>query len=65
MTLVLSVLCRDTVWVVVDRRLSYGRRRPPSDDAVKVMVLETTDGVGLLPRQHAQAFDRRKARSRR
>jgi hypothetical protein len=48
MTLVLSVHNRDTMWVVVDRRLSYGRGRRPVDDAVKVMSLETTDGVGLL-----------------
>lgn len=47
-TLVLSVHSRDSLWLVVDRRLSYGGRRPPIDDAVKVMNLETTDGVGLL-----------------
>jgi hypothetical protein len=48
MTLVLSVHSRDSLWLVVDRRLSYGGRRPPIDDAVKVMDLETTDGRGLL-----------------
>lgn len=48
MTLVLSVHSRDSLWLMVDRRLSYGGRRPPIDDAVKVMNLETTDGVGLL-----------------
>jgi hypothetical protein len=47
-TLVLSVHSRDSLWLVVDRRLSYGRGRRPIDDAVKVMTLETTDGVGLL-----------------
>jgi hypothetical protein len=47
-TLVLSVHSRDSLWLVVDRRLSYGTRRPPVDDAVKVMDLETTDGRGLL-----------------
>jgi hypothetical protein len=47
-TLVLSVHSRDSLWLVVDRRLSYGPRRPPVDTAVKVMSLETTDGVGLL-----------------
>jgi hypothetical protein len=47
-TLVLSVHSRDSLWLVVDRRLSYGPRRPPVDTAVKVMNLETTDGVGLL-----------------
>ena len=48
MTLVFSVHSRDSLWVVVDRRLSYGGRRPPVDDAVKIMDLETTDGHGLL-----------------
>jgi hypothetical protein len=48
MTLVLSVPSRDYLWVVVDRRLSYGGRRPPVSDAVKIMDLETTDGRGLL-----------------
>jgi hypothetical protein len=47
MTLVLSVHSRNCLWVVVDRRLSY-RDRKPKDDAVKVMRLETVDGVGLL-----------------
>ena len=47
-TLVLSVHSRDSLWLVVDRRLSYGTRRPAVDDAVKVMDLETTDGRGLL-----------------
>jgi len=48
MTLVFSVHSRDSLWVVVDRRLSYGGRRPPVNDAVKIMDLETTDGHGLL-----------------
>jgi hypothetical protein len=48
MTFVLSVLSRDTLWVVADRRLSYGVRRPPVNDAVKVMCLDTTDGCGVL-----------------
>lgn len=47
MTLVLSVHSRDTLWLLVDRRLSY-RNSPPVDDAIKVMNLETTDGIGLL-----------------
>jgi hypothetical protein len=47
-TLVLNVHSRESLWLVVDRRLSYGGLRPPIDDAVKVMILETTDGVGLL-----------------
>ncbi len=48
MTLVFSVHSRDSLWVVVDRRLSYGGRRPPIDDAVKIMNLETIDGHGLF-----------------
>jgi hypothetical protein len=48
MTLVLSVHSRNCLWVVVDRRLSYGRHRPPKDDAVKIVRLQTADGVGLL-----------------
>ena len=48
MTLVFSVHSRDSLWVVVDRRLSYGGRRTPVDDAVKIMDLQTTDGHGVL-----------------
>lgn len=47
MTLVLSVHGRDTLWMVVDRQLSF-RGQPLKDDAVKVANLETTDGVALL-----------------
>jgi hypothetical protein len=46
-TNVLSVQSRDTVWVVADRRLSCKGRRL-NDDAVKVIRLETNDGVGVL-----------------
>ncbi|MFI0367560.1 hypothetical protein ACH35V_06745 [Actinomadura sp. 1N219] len=48
MTLVLTVHNRETLWVVTDRRLSYSDRRPPIEDAIKVMDLETIDGRGLL-----------------
>lgn len=48
MTLVFSVHSRDSLWVVVDRRLSFGGRRSPVDDAVKIMNLETADGVGVF-----------------
>jgi hypothetical protein len=48
MTLVFSVRSRDSLWVVVDRRLSYGGGRRPKDNAVKVMDLETIDGHGVL-----------------
>jgi hypothetical protein len=47
MTHVFSVQSRDTLWVLADRRLSY-KGRPPKDDAVKVVSLETGDGVGVL-----------------
>ncbi|TDW19447.1 hypothetical protein [Kribbella kalugense] len=48
MTLVLTARGRDTLWLVVDRRLSFGGSRPPIDDAMKVMDLDTLDGRGLL-----------------
>jgi|SRR5579859_1090409 len=48
MTLVFSVRSKDSLWVVADRRLSYGGRRPVVDDAVKMTILETADGVGVL-----------------
>ncbi|OLT01431.1 hypothetical protein BJF90_31970 [Pseudonocardia sp. CNS-004] len=48
MTLVLCALSRNTLWVLTDRRLSYGAARPPVDDAIKMTTLETLDGVGVL-----------------
>ena len=48
MTLVLSMHGRDTMWLLADRRLSYGPSRPPVDNAVKVLELGTTDGIALL-----------------
>lgn len=39
---------RDTLWVVADRRLSYSGRLAPKDDAVKLTILETADGRGVL-----------------
>lgn len=48
MTLVITVHGREHVWLLVDRRLSYGGRRPPHDEAVKAASLETNDGVALL-----------------
>lgn len=44
----LSLQGRDTIWLVADRRLSFGQRRPPRDDAVKILILETTDGRAIL-----------------
>ena len=48
MTLVLGAHTRDTIWMLVDRRLSYGGRRPPKDGARKIMSLETDDAVAIL-----------------
>lgn len=50
MTLVLAVRRRDSVWVLADRRLTYGAGRVLSDDATKVMDLQTSPdmGTGLL-----------------
>lgn len=50
MTLVVFVTGPESIWLLADRRLSYDRRlrRPPKDDARKVMFLETTDGVAIL-----------------
>ena len=43
-----SAHSRDTLWVLADRRLSYGPRYPPKDDGVKVMNLHCADGDGVL-----------------
>lgn len=48
MTVVLSVFSRYTLWVLADRRLSYGPTRPPVDNGMKIMGLETHDGRGIL-----------------
>jgi hypothetical protein len=42
-TLVVAVVGPKTIWLLCDRRLSYGGGRPPKDDARKVMILETID----------------------
>jgi hypothetical protein len=42
-TLVLTVNGPESIWLLADRRLSNGK-----DDARKLMVLETTDGVAIL-----------------
>lgn len=47
MTLVLAVSGRDSLWALVDRRLSYSGR-PPRDDARKIMILSTGDALALL-----------------
>jgi hypothetical protein len=47
-TFVLTVHGRNRVFAVADRRLSYPGKRPPIDDAVKLMTLEADDGIGVL-----------------
>jgi hypothetical protein len=48
-TLVVAVAGPKTIWLLADRRLSYGGGRPPKDDARKVMILETIDkGCAIL-----------------
>ncbi|HTQ04678.1 MAG TPA: hypothetical protein VMI54_12520, partial [Polyangiaceae bacterium] len=48
MTLVVAASSRDSIWMLTDRRLSYGKVKPPTDKAHKVMVLQATDGVAIL-----------------
>jgi hypothetical protein len=47
MSLVLTAIGPESIWLLADRRLSYEDRRP-KDDACKVMLLDTTDGVAIL-----------------
>jgi hypothetical protein len=47
MTLVVAVARPEAIWLLADRRLSFGGR-PPKDDGRKIMFLETTDGVAIL-----------------
>jgi hypothetical protein len=47
MTLIVTVNGPETIWLLADRRLSRAGR-PPQDDARKLMLLETTDGVAIL-----------------
>jgi hypothetical protein len=46
-TLILTVNGPESSWLLADRRLSC-KGRSPKDDARKVMLLETTDGVAIL-----------------
>jgi len=46
-TLVLTVGSPESIWLIADRRLSY-KGWTPKDDARKIMLLETTDGVAIL-----------------
>lgn len=47
MTLVLSVQSRNAMWVLADRRLTRGHH-VVTDDAIKLMTLDTADGTGIL-----------------
>jgi hypothetical protein len=47
MTLIVAVMCRETIWLLADRRLSR-QQQPLRDDACKVMLLETIDGLSIL-----------------
>jgi hypothetical protein len=47
MTLIVSVMSNETIWLLADRRLSCTGRQP-KDDARKIMFLESTDGVAIL-----------------
>ena len=47
MTLIITANTPESIWMLADTRLSIPGRRA-RDDGVKVMCLETTDGVALL-----------------
>ena len=47
MTLVVTINGPETIWVLTDRRLS-SKGKAVKEDALKVMFLETTDGVAIL-----------------
>lgn len=47
MTLVVTVNGPESIWLLADGRLSY-KGRPPRDDGIKMMHLDTTDGVAIL-----------------
>lgn len=47
MTSIVAITRKDSIWLVADRRLS-ANGRAVRDDARKIMILETTDGVAIL-----------------
>ena len=47
MTLVVAATSKKSIWLMTDRRLYYHGRKP-KDDARKVLVLNSTDGLALL-----------------
>lgn len=46
MTFVVSLVSRDTIWLAADRRISWADKH--SDHGVKIMTMETSDGVAIL-----------------
>jgi hypothetical protein len=48
MTLIVAAMCRETIWLMADRRLSTPAGKRLSDSARKIMLLETIDGIALL-----------------
>lgn len=48
MTLIVAVTGPQSIWLLADRRLTYAGRRPPKDDARKIIFLETTDDRAIL-----------------
>ncbi|HSG15108.1 MAG TPA: hypothetical protein VLE70_02145, partial [Anaerolineae bacterium] len=46
-TLVLAVIQPETIWLLANRRLS-SKGRPPKDDGLKMVSLDTTDGRAIL-----------------
>ena len=47
MTLVVGTTSKKSIWLMTDRRIIYGSRKP-KDDARNVFFLESTDGLALL-----------------
>lgn len=47
MTLVVGITSEDSIWLLTDRRISYGDGSRV-DDARKLLILETDDGLALL-----------------
>ena len=55
MTFVVAAMTPESIWLAVDRRLSYPHR-VPKDDARKAMILET-DGWPTLSPAVGEAWD--------
>jgi len=47
-TFLLAAIGRETFWVVADRSLSYSNGKPPVENAIKVAVLESEDGISII-----------------